>query len=30
MNKKLIKNKNIISIKNKKMSKKETTIKQDT
>ena len=30
MNKKLIKNKNILSIKNKKMSKKETTIKQDT
>jgi len=30
MNKKLIKNKNILSIKDKKMSKKETTIKQDT
>lgn len=30
MNKKLIKNNNILSIKNKKMSKKETTIKQDT
>lgn len=30
MNKKLIKNKNMLSIKDKKMSKKETTMKQDT